>query len=74
MLVCHCNAVTDRAIREAVRAGACSTDAVAAVCGAAAGCGGCQELVECIVLDEQGHRVRPPVQLRRSEAAAHDGY
>jgi bacterioferritin-associated ferredoxin len=62
MLVCHCNAVTDRTIREAVRAGACSTAAVTALCGAATGCGGCRDLVERIVEEEQGVRV---VQLRR---------
>jgi bacterioferritin-associated ferredoxin len=68
MLVCHCNAVSDRTIREAVRAGACSADAVTAVCGAARGCGGCHELVQRIVEDEQG--VTRPLQLRRRESSA----
>jgi bacterioferritin-associated ferredoxin len=70
MLVCHCNAVSDRTIREAVRAGACSADAVTAVCGAARGCGGCHELVQRIVEDEQGVRTPPPIQLRRRESSA----
>ena len=79
MLVCHCHAVSDRTIREAVRAGACSMDAVCATSGAATGCGGCRELVECIVQGELEAPARAPVQLRRREphvesaAAAQDG-
>jgi len=67
MLVCHCRAVTDRTIRETVRAGACSVEAVGDHCGAGTGCGGCHELVECIVADELGTEARSLVQLRRAE-------
>lgn len=49
MIVCHCHCVTDRTIREHVRAGATSVEAVAEACAAATGCGGCRELVEEIV-------------------------
>lgn len=45
-------------------------DAVAAVSGAGTGCGGCRELVEGIVRDEQGEPVHPLAQLRRLEPAA----
>ncbi len=54
MIVCHCHAVTDHAIRKAVQNGACSARAVGAACGAGTGCGGCQELVEHIVETEGG--------------------
>lgn len=49
MLVCHCLRVTDREVREAVRQGACTLDDVAEACGAGAGCGGCQPLVERLI-------------------------
>jgi bacterioferritin-associated ferredoxin len=53
MLVCHCHCVTERAIREAVRAGADSAAAVGSLCGAATACGGCRDLVEIIVETER---------------------
>ena len=53
MLVCHCRGVTDRMIRDAVRAGAETLDAVSAACGAAGGCGGCAELVCDVVCAEK---------------------
>jgi bacterioferritin-associated ferredoxin len=46
MVVCHCNAVNDRAIRTEIEAGAADANAVAARCGAGAHCGSCQPLVE----------------------------
>ena len=49
MLVCHCRRVTDRTIREAVRAGAETPEAVRVACGAGGGCGGCRELVRDVV-------------------------
>ena len=52
MIVCHCNGVSDRAIRRSVRSGAVTTDLVANACGAGACCGGCREAVEEILLGE----------------------
>jgi bacterioferritin-associated ferredoxin len=52
MIVCHCNGVSDRAIRRSVRSGAVTTDLVASACGAGACCGGCIEAVEEILLGE----------------------
>ena len=52
MIVCHCNGVSDRAIRRSVRSGAVTTDLVANACGAGACCGGCIEAVEEILLGE----------------------
>ncbi|HVU03133.1 MAG TPA: (2Fe-2S)-binding protein [Polyangiaceae bacterium] len=63
MLVCHCRAVTDRTIREAVRGGACSIEAVGDTCGAGTGCGGCHELVEELVREELGPERLPVVRL-----------
>jgi bacterioferritin-associated ferredoxin len=53
MLVCHCLGVSDRTIREAVREGAETIDAVHEVCGAGGGCGGCRELVSDVIADER---------------------
>ena len=51
MLVCHCKGLTDREVRRAIRAGACTQREVARECGAGSICGGCRplidELLEC---------------------------
>ncbi len=63
MLVCHCNAVTDRAIRQAVRNGACTRGAVSRHCGAGNGCGGCTPVVDEILASEQSVEPRPALRL-----------
>jgi len=49
MLLCSCQAVSDRTIRAAIASGARTPQEIAAKCGAGARCGGCwpalQELV-----------------------------
>ncbi|MGH0028146.1 MAG: (2Fe-2S)-binding protein [Myxococcota bacterium] len=52
MIVCHCKAVNDRAIRQAVREGACSYRQVALACQAGRTCGGCRPSV-LQVMDEE---------------------
>jgi bacterioferritin-associated ferredoxin len=49
MLVCHCNGVSDRTIRKAVRGGAITARDVAHACGAGACCGGCTDVVREII-------------------------
>lgn len=49
MVVCHCRAVRERTIREAVRNGAVSSADVAACSGAGTDCGGCLPVIEEIV-------------------------
>lgn len=56
MVVCHCNAVSDREIREQVRAGALDADDIAARCEAGARCGGCIDVVESLVAE--GNQIR----------------
>jgi bacterioferritin-associated ferredoxin len=46
MVVCSCRAVTDRAVRAAVAAGATQLAEVIATCAAGAGCGGCWPRLE----------------------------
>lgn len=49
MVVCHCNAVSDREIRSAVAAGAMDADDLARHCSAGTRCGGCIPVVEAIL-------------------------
>lgn len=57
MIVCHCQVVSDRAIRRAVREGASSTTEVARACGAGGRCGGCSAAVEAIIESETQGRL-----------------
>ena len=54
MLVCHCHAVCDRAIRKCIRDGARSVDEVGDACGAGTGCGGCVPVIQSLVSAEGG--------------------
>lgn len=56
MYVCHCAAVTDSAIRAAIREGATDPMAVGVHCQAGVNCGGCLPRV-CALLAEAGHPV-----------------
>jgi bacterioferritin-associated ferredoxin len=57
MFVCHCRAVTDREIREAIAAGARDLDEVGLRCGAGITCGGCCPLIQQLLDDEVGEPV-----------------
>jgi bacterioferritin-associated ferredoxin len=46
MFVCHCRAVTDREIGEAIAAGARDLDEIGRRCGAGITCGGCCPLLQ----------------------------
>jgi bacterioferritin-associated ferredoxin len=46
MILCVCQAVTDREVDAAVRGGAQSVDAVAACCGAGTDCGACRDAIQ----------------------------
>jgi bacterioferritin-associated ferredoxin len=56
MFVCHCRAVTDAEIREAITAGACDLDEVGRSCGAGITCGGCCPLIQELLAE---HAERP---------------
>ncbi len=49
MYVCHCRAVTDRHICEAIESGACDPETVTRRCGAGGGCGGCLPAVRALL-------------------------
>jgi bacterioferritin-associated ferredoxin len=52
MIVCHCQAVTDRAIRSAIREGARCRRSVARACAAGRSCGGCTLAIDEILRGE----------------------
>jgi bacterioferritin-associated ferredoxin len=58
VIICHCEAVSDRIVRSTIRGGALDLDEVAARCGAGAHCGGCRTQIHQILMVEQ------PVELR----------
>ena len=49
MYVCICNAITDKQIRRAAKAGVTSMSALQAELGVAAGCGSCSEAASRIL-------------------------
>lgn len=61
MIVCHCHAISDRAIRRAVREGAQSAAEITRHCGAGGSCGGCRPRIESLVEHEQHTRARTTV-------------
>lgn len=54
MIVCHCRAVNDRAIREVVRSGASTCREVAIACHAGRICGGCRPAIAALIDEERG--------------------
>ena len=52
MLVCHCKAVSDREVRDAIREGASTRRQVARACGAGSRCGGCRPIVAELLEEE----------------------
>jgi bacterioferritin-associated ferredoxin len=53
VIVCHCKAVRETSIRDAVRAGARCHRSVARACKAGGMCGGCRPAIEEIIEEEQ---------------------
>jgi bacterioferritin-associated ferredoxin len=49
VVVCHCEAVSDRSVVAANASGARSVDDVTSRCHAGGGCGGCHELLQALI-------------------------
>ena len=56
MYVCHCRAVTDRAIRAAVEAGARTVEEVGRLCDAGTQCGACHPEIARLLLERATRR------------------
>jgi bacterioferritin-associated ferredoxin len=63
MVVCHCNAINDKAIVAEILSGALDADALAERCGAGSRCGGCRPMVEALLAEHA-------VTVRRTAIAA----
>jgi bacterioferritin-associated ferredoxin len=50
MIVCHCEVVSDRHIREAITCGAATVDDVGDRCGAGTRCGGCRRTIGALLV------------------------
>ena len=51
MYICICNAVTEKAIRECARNGACSLEALSFELGVGSGCGRCRDCASELLRD-----------------------
>ena len=49
MLVCLCQGVSDKEVRQAIARGATTRKQVTRACGAGAGCGGCHESIQELI-------------------------
>jgi bacterioferritin-associated ferredoxin len=56
-IICHCEAVRDRAIVKAIHRGAATLPELQAACGAATRCGGCEGAVLELLHRHTDHRV-----------------
>jgi len=54
MVVCLCHAVSDRAVRAAIAAGARTVKDVAEMCGAGTDCGACCPMLAQLVAESRG--------------------
>ena len=52
-MVCYCNSVTDEMIIEAIKGGATTVEAVAAVTKASTGCGRCTSTIETLISENK---------------------
>ncbi len=66
MYVCVCNAITDREVRAAAKAGVASVSELSAKLGVATNCGSCTELAQAI-LDTHQTRSTPSYELRPAD-------
>lgn len=65
LIVCHCQGVSDRSIRQAVREGARTVGQVSRACRAGRSCGGCRPAI-CEILSTEAVDA-PPVALSQVE-------
>jgi bacterioferritin-associated ferredoxin len=56
MYICICNAITEKAVRECARQGACSVDQLASELGVGAGCGRCRDCANEVLREVQANQ------------------
>ena len=70
VIICHCKAVNDRAIRQAVRSGANTRRQVSMACAAGRACGGCVPAIDAILTDEMDDAASSSATCTRLDHAA----
>lgn len=68
MVVCLCQGVSEKDVREAIANGATTRKKVTRACGAGAGCGGCHESIRDIIREH-----RAAAEADRSTASDESG-
>jgi bacterioferritin-associated ferredoxin len=58
MWVCHCRAVTDSKVRDAIAQGAADENEIGRVCGAGTGCGSCHSELRRLCEEQRATSVR----------------
>ena len=53
MYICICNAITEKAVRDCARQGACSVDQLAFELGVGSGCGRCRDCANEVLREVQ---------------------
>lgn len=65
MYVCLCHGVTSREVADVVARGACTSNQVAAACGAGSDCGRCRRTVQAIIAAANSEQDEEPAPVRR---------
>jgi bacterioferritin-associated ferredoxin len=53
LYICICNAITEKAVRDCARQGACSLDQLVRELGVGSGCGRCRDCANEVLRDER---------------------
>ncbi|MDG2306777.1 MAG: (2Fe-2S)-binding protein [Candidatus Binatia bacterium] len=69
MVVCLCQGVSEKQVREAIVNGATSRKKVTSACGAGAGCGGCHGSIRDIIREHRAAEARA-AEARAAQAKA----
>jgi len=70
MIVCSCQAVSEKRIVSAIAQGACTREEVTARCGAGGGCGGCHRRIQSMIRDLSIQASASPAFAEPQELAA----
>ena len=70
MIVCSCQAVSEKRIVSAVAQGAFTREEVTARCGAGGGCGGCHRRIQLIIRDLTIRAAASPALAEAQDLAA----
>ena len=70
MIVCHCNGISDRALRRSIRSGVTTLSGLQEVCGAGTCCGSCTPTLRHLLRKEASREAREKPASERAQTAA----